>query len=362
MRVSKLILAFLLLGMLLEPMMAQADDYNDSWRGFEAEGVYPWGVRMWESWDRTVPKKPYRIGVSIPSLGSPYFVNLCYGLLTEAQATGLGVTILAAKGYDDLQGQISQIENLVNQKIDALLVGPISAEGIAAITERVVKKGTPVYFTGEAAITDKISGYISENDYDYGYTGMVWLCQKLGGKGKIAILAGPAGNTYTEAINKGNHAALKRFPNIQVVAEKWGDAEDPAVGQEMAENILNANPDLNGFFVDEAQAHGVANVLKERKLTEKVYLVMTYPFQETLPYIMDGSIDYGITGHSITNMRIMLSMITRRLNGEIKVPKYIWTPGLEITKETVNNFPRQHVWAPEGWSPPSSMVVAPKKK
>ena len=53
-------------------------------------------------------------------------------------------------------------------------------------------------------------------------------------------------------------------------------------------------------------------------------------------------------------------MIIRNHNKEVKVPKYVWTPGLVMTKETVANFPRSHVWAPEGWQPPSSMVVKPK--
>jgi ABC-type sugar transport system substrate-binding protein len=134
------------------------------------------------------------------------------------------------------------------------------------------------------------------------------------------------------------------------------------VGQELAENLLNANPDLNGFFVVEAQVHGVANTLKERKLTEKVAVATVYPFQETIPYIQDGSVDYGVTGYSLTNARIILNMVIRNLNGEFEVPRYVWTPGLDITREGIAKFPRFHVWAPEGWQPPSVMVVEPKKK
>ena len=100
---------------------------------------------------------------------------------------------------------------------------------------------------------------------------------------------------------------------------------------------------------------------KEKKGEDKIHLAVAYPFQETIPYIKYGSIDYGVTGHSLTNARILLNMAIRNFNKENKVPKYVWTPGLEMTKENVNNFPRSHVWAPEGWKPPSSMVVKPKK-
>jgi ribose transport system substrate-binding protein len=235
----------------------------------------------------------------------------------------------------------------------------MSAEGLAAITDRVSKK-VPVFFIGEAALTENIAGYICENDYDIGYRCVDWLCKEMGGRGKIAILPGPPGNTYTETINRGAHGALRNYPGIKLVAEKWGDAEDPAVGQSVAENILNAHPDLGGFFVIEAQMMGVANAVKERKLEDKVLISAGYPFQETLSYIRDGSIDYGVTGYSNTNARILLNMIIRKLNGEKKVPKYVWTPGLEITVDTLADFPRHHMWAPEGWQPPASMSIKPR--
>ncbi len=356
----RLFCVLMLMCFCLIPMMAQANDYDDSWQGIVAEDIYPWGSRMWEEWNRVQPKEKIMIGISIPSLNSPYFVNQVYGFLTEAKATGVGVTILAANGYEDIQGQISQVENLMQKGVDALVIAPTSAEALTAVSEEAAKKGIPVYFIGEAAITEKLKGYICENDYDFGYKGIEWLGQTLKGKGKIAILPGPAGSTYTEAIHKGCQAALKNFPGIEVVAEQWGDGEDPAVGQSRAENILNAHPDLDGFFVVEAQAHGVANALIEAGKTDKVNVVMAYPFQATLPYIKDGSIDYGVTGHSLTNARILINMIIRNANKENKVPKYVWTDGLIMEKSTIDKFPRNQVWAPEGWVPPSSMVVDPK--
>jgi ABC-type sugar transport system substrate-binding protein len=342
------------------PLYAQASEYDDAWQGIIAENVYPWGSRLWEPWERVKPNKPLTIGVSIPSLGSPYFVNQVYGYLTEAKATGVGITILAAKGYEDLQGQVNQIENLMQKGVDALLIGPISAEALVAISEEAVAKGIPVYFNGEAALTKKVEGYICENDFDFGYKATDWLCKQAGGEGKIVFLPGPAGNTYTEAINKGCHYALRNYPGIKLADERWGDAEDPAVGQAVAENMLAAHPDVKGFFVVEAQSHGVANALKERNLQDKVNISVAYPFQETIPYIKDGSIDYGVTGHSLTNARIIINMIIRNHNGEQAVPRYVWTPGLEMTKDAIDKFPRSHVWAPEGWAPPASMVLKPK--
>ena len=107
------------------PMPSQAGEYDDGWQGIIAENIYPWGSRLWEPWERVKPKKEFKIGISVPSLSSPYFVNQIYGFLTEAKASGVGVTVLAAQGYEDLQGQISQVENLMQKGVDALIIAPI---------------------------------------------------------------------------------------------------------------------------------------------------------------------------------------------------------------------------------------------
>ena len=49
---------------LLVPVCAQASEYDDAWQGIIGENIYPWGSRLWEPWERVMPKKPLTIGVS----------------------------------------------------------------------------------------------------------------------------------------------------------------------------------------------------------------------------------------------------------------------------------------------------------
>src|SRR5215813_13546460 len=75
------------------------------------------------------PSKAYRIGVSIPHLANPHYVGQAYGYIDEAQNLGAQVTLLEAGGYEHLDKQVSQIEDLIASKVDAIIIAAVSGPG-----------------------------------------------------------------------------------------------------------------------------------------------------------------------------------------------------------------------------------------
>ncbi|MBV8123778.1 MAG: hypothetical protein JO370_06820, partial [Paucibacter sp.] len=55
-------------------------------------------------------RKPWRIAFLFPHLKDPYWLGCDYGVISEARRLGLNVDILVANGYDDLVGQLHQME------------------------------------------------------------------------------------------------------------------------------------------------------------------------------------------------------------------------------------------------------------
>jgi len=62
------------------------------------------------------PAKQYTIGVLLPHLSSAHFVGQAYGYIDEAQKLGVKVILFEAGGYEHLDRQIAQIEDLIAQK------------------------------------------------------------------------------------------------------------------------------------------------------------------------------------------------------------------------------------------------------
>src|SRR5256885_409406 len=71
------------------------------------------------------PSKQYRIGVSIPHLANPHYVGQAYGYIDEAQNLGAQVTLLEAGGYEHLDKQVSQGEDLIASNGDVIILPAI---------------------------------------------------------------------------------------------------------------------------------------------------------------------------------------------------------------------------------------------
>ena len=81
------------------------------------------------------PSKAYRLGVSIPHLANPHYVGQAYGYIDEAQSLGAQVTLLEAGGYEHLDKQVSQVEDLIASKVDAIIIAAVSGPGTLGAVE-----------------------------------------------------------------------------------------------------------------------------------------------------------------------------------------------------------------------------------
>ena len=102
------------------------------------------------------PTKRYRIGVAVPHLSNPHYVGQAYGYLDEAQSLGAQVTLLEAGGYQYLDKQVSQIEDLIASKVDAIILAAVSGPGTVGAVEAAVAAGVPVINVNVMTDSDKV--------------------------------------------------------------------------------------------------------------------------------------------------------------------------------------------------------------
>lgn len=354
MKRKRLIVSGVVLGMVFVFLhgVTSVQGAEKNWYPFEAEAIYKWGDTITE--DFSPPEKasrPYRLGISLPLIKNPYWVNIAYGVWSEAKSLGCEMTILAAASYDDLPTQINQIENLVQRGIDALLLGPISFEGTARAVEETIDKGVPVFMLAQTTKSIRISGIALANDYKLGYDLGQWVIKDSGGEANLVLLSGPSGITWTSLLSKGLHAAVDGYPGIKILDERWTDI-DVAVGQSTMENLLQAYPNVNYVTAVDVLGHGVANALIAAKKTDTISLGMVYASEESLPYIRNGSVDIGFSEPTVILARIVVDLAVKNLNGEKDVPYIIHPASIGITKGNIDSLDRTNFFAPTGWRVP----------
>ena len=124
---------------------------------------------------------------------------------------------------DDTPKQIVDIEWFIEQKVDVLVVSPNESEACTPVIEKAYQQGIPVILVDRKIATESYTAYVGANNYQIGKEAGHYAIGVLKGKGNIAEVRGTKGSTSDAERHKGFVDALKNAPEVQIVAETWGN-------------------------------------------------------------------------------------------------------------------------------------------
>lgn len=183
-----------------------------------------------------------------------YFVGNTWSAQLEAEFTSATKRdasqisdVIMTQSNNDAQTQISNIQSMIARNVDAIIVTPISPEGIVPVLEQAKQAGIKVVLNASGAATQDYASYVNVDDEKFGATGAEWLVKKLGGSGKIVAINGIAGIPTSDLRFKGASAVFAANPGIKIVATIDG-GWDQAKTKTAVESLLAANPGIDGVW------------------------------------------------------------------------------------------------------------------
>ncbi len=201
--------------------------------------------------------KKFTIGISNPFISSEYRTQMIQELKdVNAEYMKLGVTadLVIESADTDVPGQIQQLQNLINKKVDAILVNPGDVNGLNATLQDAVSKGIIVISVDQELNTPGVYN-VGIDQKEWAKTSADWLAKKLGGKGNIVEIEGFPGHPANVARMSGVDEVLAGYPNIKVLAKDTGKW-DEATGQQVMSNFLASFPTLDGYWTQDGMAIG----------------------------------------------------------------------------------------------------------
>lgn len=189
---------------------------------------------------------PWTIGVSNYSLGNSWRVQMFEELQAAADRDPRIRELIITNADENVARQISDIEDLISRGVDAMLILPLSPEGIAPSVEDVYNSGIVTVIYNDVIETDQFHSIMWVDEFKFGYIGGAWLNEQLGGEGKIVVLEGIAGSGTSDLRTAGALDALS--DNIQVlVRQPAGWAYDQA--KTAMEDFISAYPgQISGVY------------------------------------------------------------------------------------------------------------------
>lgn len=229
------------------------------------------GVMLFAS--QSVMAKQIVIGVSFQELNNDYFVSMKEAL--EQAANDIGAKVYIADAGHDVSKQINDVEDMLQKKIDILLINPTDSVGVQSAVMAANKAGAVVVAV-DAQAEGPLDSFVGSKNYDAGFLAGEYLAKSLGGKGKVAILDGIPVVPILERV-RGFEDAIKKYPDIKIVTKQNGKQKrDTALT--VTENMLQSVPDLAGIFsVNDVGALGALAAIESNGAKVKLVSVDGQP-------------------------------------------------------------------------------------
>jgi len=300
--------------------------------------------------------KPYVIGVSFPHLKDPYWLAVNYGIISEAKRLGVGINLVAAEGYTDLAKQVSQVENLAQQKVDGIILAAISYTALDPVVEEVNKKGIPVIEVINDIRAPAIRAKSLVSFFDMGLHAGEFVVEDARGKAEVNVvfLPGPAGSGWAPDTLDGFKEAIKKFPGkVDILAVKWGDTGKDAQ-RTLIEDALQAFPKIDYLIGNAVMADAAVGPLAETGRSKTTKIVSTYIIPPLYDKIKKGEVAAAPSDLTVTQGQMAVNMMVRILNGQKPGVDFPFRAGPQIptiTKANIDNFSYELLFGPRDFRP-----------
>jgi ribose transport system substrate-binding protein len=236
----------------------------------------------------------------------------------------------------DFSRQIQIVDSMLVQGVDGLAVAASDRAALNASLDRAAQLRIPVTVFDSGVDSTNYMTFLATNNYEAGQMGARKLAELLGGKGTVAMVLHMPGSYSTMERERGFDDVIKKeFPAIKIVAQQYG-MSDRSKSMAAAENMLTANPSLDGIFCStEPSSTGTSLALKERNLAGKVKFVAFDSSENMIEDLRAGIIDAMVVQDPFKMGYEAVKTLVDKLHGQIP-PKRMDLSARVVTRQNLD--------------------------
>ena len=186
------------------------------------------------------------LGLVLSTLNNPFFVSLRDG--AQKAADTAGATLVVVDAQDDAAKMTAGIEDLITQKVSAILINPTNSDAVVPSIEKANAAGIPVFTVDRGANGGTVVSHVASDNVAGGKMAAEFLCQSIGGKGNVVELQGIAGTSAARDRGQGfNDYMAASCKDAEIVAQQTANFNRDE-GLTVFENILQAQPEIAAVF------------------------------------------------------------------------------------------------------------------
>ncbi len=272
------------------------------------------------------------------TLNNPWWIQVHDMAIREAEELGVQISLAMPEEEVDLERQVAMIEAAIEQGVDAIVISAVSGEGVIPALERAKANGILIInFDTRIADPTIAKAFVGADDVMGAYKAGKFICERLGGQGKVALLEGLLAQSTGVDRKAGFLKAIEEYPGVEVVAiapAEW--RSDLALDATV--NILTAHPDLDAIFAcNDQMAVGMVNgVYAAGKDPQDLILVCYDGIIDAVELVKAGDLDafVALPTREEGYMGVRLA-VAALLNPDMVFEREIIFPGPLVTGEFI---------------------------
>ncbi|AOJ87063.1 rhizopine-binding protein [Burkholderia sp. MSMB0856] len=283
-----------------------------------------------------------KIGVTMASFDDTFLTILRNSIGDAAKKDG--ATVQIEDGSNDVGKQLSQVQNMIAQKVDAIIVNAVDTDATPKITKMVTAAKIPLVYVNRKPVDfDKLPAGVAVVASDEKQSGTLQarqVCKLLGGKGDILVLMGELSNESARARTKDieDVIATKDCSGMKIVDKregKWSRTQ----GQDITMNWLSSGTKFDAIVSNnDEMAIGAINALKAaRKLTPKTVVAGIDATPDGLAAMKSGDLKVSVyqnaAGQGAQAVATALKLAKKQ-----PVDRYVNVPFELVTPENMNQY------------------------
>jgi ribose transport system substrate-binding protein len=288
--------------------------------------------------------KTFTIAMIAKSSTNPVFLSGRQGAEDAAKEltakTGVTVKIdWLTPPNEDATVQAQRIADAVNGGANAILLSASDANKLVSAVNEAVQRGVPVMtFDSDVPTSNRFSFY-GGDDAAMGKQVMDELAKQMGGKGKIAILAGNQNAPNLQKRVQGVKDAAKAYPGI-VILNTFYHQETPQDAAAEVMRAQNAYPDIQGWAMIGGWPLFTAALLTDLD-PSKVKIVAVDALPAELPYVDKGLAPVLFAQPTYDWGFVSVHTIFDHVYSKKDVPAHVQMDLVRVSKDNLGTWARQ---------------------
>ena len=273
-----------------------------------------------------VPKLDTKVSIGsiLKNNANEFWLMLAEGMKKAANDFNAEIDIQATRTETDTAGQLSIAETMIQNKYNALVLSPLTNDNLNPAVQVAKSDGIPIINCNCEYIAD-CDTFVGGLQIEIGRKAADYIAEKIGGKGKVAIIEGVPGTFTSIQRVAGFSERIAQYPDIEIVASQPADYEVEK-GMNVASNILTTTPDLAAFYCcNDNMALGAVEALRAANLLGKVVVVGVDGTGDAYKSIKAGELTATVDQFPEKNGYAAVEVAIRILGGQ-KLPKVVSTP------------------------------------